>query len=87
MNDFDYDVMQKKSLVPSAKKRVGGTKKCTLPCANRKRDTIVAFWVTKDEREQLQEIALKNGMTFSAYARCVLLGKIPNSYVAVEKEG
>lgn len=33
MNDFDYDVMLKKSLVASARKRVNGSKskKCTLP--------------------------------------------------------
>lgn len=33
MNDFDFDVMQKKSLVASARKRVNGSKskKCTLP--------------------------------------------------------
>lgn len=33
MNDFDFDVMRKKSLVASARKRVNGSKskKCTLP--------------------------------------------------------
>lgn len=33
MKDFDFDVMQKKSLVASARKRVNGSKskKCTLP--------------------------------------------------------
>lgn len=31
MNDFDYDIKEKKALVPSAHKRVGRTRKCTLP--------------------------------------------------------
>lgn len=33
MNDFDYDVKQKKALIPSARKRVNGSKskRCTLP--------------------------------------------------------
>lgn len=36
MKDFDYDVKQKKALVPSARKRVNGSKskRCTLPSDN-----------------------------------------------------
>ena len=47
---------------------------------NRNRDTLVAFFVTKEEREQMKKLAQAHDMTFSEYARRVLLGKIKNSY-------
>lgn len=47
---------------------------------NRNRDVLMAFFVSKDEREQIKRIAAEHDMTFSDYTRKVLLGKIPNDY-------
>lgn len=47
---------------------------------NRNRDILMAFFVSKDEREQIKQIAAKHDMTFSDYTRKVLLGRIPNDY-------
>ena len=47
---------------------------------NRNRDILMAFFVSKDEREKIKQIAAAHDMTFSDYTRKVLLGKIPNDF-------
>ena len=47
---------------------------------SRGRNVLVAFYVSKAEKEKMQEIAARNGMNFSEYARQVILGKIKNEY-------
>ena len=47
----------------------------------RKRTIAMAFYVTRDEREQIINNAIETDMSFSDYARKVLLGKIPNKWM------
>lgn len=48
---------------------------------NRNRNLAMAFYVTCEEREQIIRNASDRDMSFSDYARKVLLGRIPNSYI------
>lgn len=46
----------------------------------------MAFYVTEKEKLQICEIAARHDMTFSDYARKVLLGKMKNDFKEGEKE-
>lgn len=47
---------------------------------SRNRNILVAFYVSREEKEEMQRIAKENDMTFSDYARKTILGKIDNGY-------
>ncbi len=47
----------------------------------RKRTEAMAFYVTREEREQIVKNASDSDMSFSDYARKVLLGKVPNKWM------
>jgi hypothetical protein len=48
----------------------------------------MVFYVSEEEREEILALASKFDMSFSDYARKVLLGKIPNKWMpeTVRKE-
>lgn len=46
----------------------------------RNRDQMVAFYVTIEEKREIQSLADRADMSLSDYARKVLLGKMANNY-------
>lgn len=47
----------------------------------RDRSKLMVFYVSEEEREEILALASKSDMSFSDYARKVLLGKIPNKWM------
>ena len=44
------------------------------------RNILMAFYVTQEEKDQIYKNAENADLTFSSYARKVLLGKMANDY-------